>query len=46
MGCKAARYSMDEGWKCSVTGDCCMFWFPNSKACAEQFNEGPDANQK
>ena len=42
--CKAA-YRTDEyhGWGCNVSGDSCMFLVPNSKACAEQFGEGPDS---
>lgn len=40
MGCTSAR-----GTTCLVTGDRCMFLIPNSKACAEKYGEGPDANQ-
>lgn len=42
--CKAA-YHTDEwhGYGCEITGGACMFLFPNSKACAEQYGEGPDA---
>lgn len=44
MSCKAAR-ATDEyhGWECEITGGACMFLYPSSKACAEQFGEGPDA---
>ncbi|MDD3404585.1 MAG: hypothetical protein PHQ72_14735 [Hespellia sp.] len=44
MSCKYAK-TTDEyhGWECSVTGGACMFLFPNSKACAEKYGEGPDA---
>lgn len=44
MGCKAAR-ATDEyhGWECEITGGACMFLYPSGKACAEQFGEGPDA---
>lgn len=44
MSCKAAR-ATDEyhGWECEITGGACMFLYPNSKACAEEFGEGPDA---
>lgn len=46
MACKAA-IPTDEyhGWECEITGGACMFIFPNSKACAEQFGEGPDADK-
>lgn len=43
MNCTCSRFDEDEGYKCEVTGDRCMFMFPNSKACAELFGEGPDA---
>ena len=41
-----AAFRTDEfhGWGCNVSGDSCMFLVPNSKACAEQFGEGPDAD--
>lgn len=45
MSCKCARYDYEEGWKCSVTGDGCMYFIPNSKRCAEEFGEGPDAER-
>lgn len=42
--CKAAYYTDEwHGYGCEITGDSCMFLFPNSKACAEQYGEGPDA---
>lgn len=45
MGCKSAgEYDPDTNrWHCTVSGDDCMFLSPDSKACAEQFGEGPDA---
>lgn len=44
MGCKAARVTDEyHGWECEITGGACMFLYPSSKACAEQFGEGPDA---
>ncbi len=46
MSCKCSKYDMDEGYKCSVTGDRCAFMIPNSKACAEMFGEGPDADNE
>lgn len=45
MSCKCASLDSDEGWKCSVTGDRCVYMFPNSKSCAEEFREGPDINE-
>lgn len=42
--CKAAYYTDEwHGYGCEITGDACMFLFPNSKACAERYGEGPDA---
>jgi hypothetical protein len=46
MSCKCASFDLDEGWKCSVSGDRCVYMFPNSKSCAEEFGEGPDANEE
>lgn len=42
--CKAA-YTTDEwhGYGCEITEGPCMFLFPDSKACAERYGEGPDA---
>lgn len=47
MACKCAgKYDPDTNrWRCKVTGDDCMFLSPNSKACAEEFGEGPDADR-
>lgn len=39
MGC-----SSFNGYTCNVTGDSCMFFIPNSKLCAEVYNEGPDSD--
>jgi len=46
MGCASAgKYDADTGrYGCQVTGDDCMFYRPDSKACAEMYNEGPDAD--
>lgn len=43
MACKYA-INTDEyhGWECSVTEGPCMFLYPNSKRCAEEYDEGPD----
>lgn len=44
MSCKCAHFDEDTGrYKCDVSGDQCMFLFPSSKACAEKYGEGPDA---
>ena len=44
-GCScASRTDEYNGWKCSVTDGACMFLYPNSKACAEIYGEGPDAS--
>lgn len=41
--CKAA-YPTDEwhGYGCDISGGSCMFLYPDSKACAEKYGEGPD----
>lgn len=44
MGCKCAKFDGEGRYECAVTGDGCVFLFPNSKACAELYGEGPDAN--
>lgn len=46
MSCKCASFDLDEGWKCSVSGDRCMYMFPDSKRCADDYGEGPDANEE
>lgn len=44
MSCKCARRDLESGgWRCEVSGDACMYFIPNSKRCAEDFGEGPDA---
>lgn len=44
MGCISATYDPDEGrYYCAVSGDQCMYLIPNSKRCAEDYGEGPDA---
>lgn len=46
MACKCAKYDPDEGrYSCEVTGDQCFYLFPNSKKCAEDYEEGPDAEE-
>lgn len=47
MSCKAAKFDPDKGrYYCDVSGDQCMYYIPNSKTCAEEYGEGPDANDK
>lgn len=46
-GCKCATETDEyHGWECEVTGGACAFLTPNSKACASNFGEGPDANDE
>lgn len=41
--CKAAfRTDGYHGYGCSITDGACMFFYPDSKSCAEQYGEGPD----
>lgn len=44
--CKAA-YHTDEwhGYGCSITEGACMFFYPDSKTCAEKYGEGPNAEE-
>ncbi len=44
MSCKYATWDGGQ-WNCSVSGDRCMFYIPSSKACAERYGEGPDADE-
>jgi hypothetical protein len=45
MSCKCSKpCDQYHGWECSVSGGECMFLFPDSKACAEKYGEGPDAD--
>lgn len=45
--CKAA-YHTDEwhGYGCNITEGACMFLFPDSKRCAQEYREGPDAESQ
>ncbi len=44
MGCKAATFDEDLGrYQCDISGSECMYLFPSSKRCAEDYGEGPDA---
>ncbi len=45
--CKVAYYT--DGWYgygCSITEGACMFLFPDSKRCAQEYGEGPDAKEE
>lgn len=47
MSCKCAKYDPDEGrYYCDVTGDQCMYLMPDSKRCAAEYGEGPDAQME
>lgn len=41
MSCSCSKFDPDEGFKCSVTGDRCVFMFPSEEACYELCGEGP-----
>lgn len=44
--CKDAYYTDEQhGYGCEITGGACMFLFPDSRACAERYGEGPDAGE-
>lgn len=44
MSCKCAiETDQWHGWECDITGGACMYLSPDSKQCAIDFNEGPDA---
>ena len=44
MSCKSAKITDQyHGWECEISGGACMFLNPNSKLCAEEYGEGPDA---
>lgn len=46
-GCScASRTDEYNGWRCSITDGACMFLYPNAKACAEVYGEGPEVNSK
>lgn len=47
MSCKCAKPTDEyHGWYCEVSGGECMYLFPNSKRCADDFGEGPDAEHE
>lgn len=44
VSCRCAKQTDEwHGWECSITEGPCMFLYPSSKACAEEYGEGPDA---
>ena len=44
MSCTCAeRCDEYNGWRCTITGGECVFWYPSSKLCAEIWGEGPDS---
>lgn len=44
MACRcASRTDEYHGYECSITEGRCMFLIPDSKRCAEEYGEGPDA---
>lgn len=46
-GCICATFEPDSArYKCSVSGDGCMYMIPDSKRCAEEYGEGPDAQHE
>lgn len=43
MSCKCATYNGEGRYDCAVSGSECIYLFPDSKKCAEEYGEGPDA---
>lgn len=47
MSCKCATFDEDTGrYDCSVSGSECMYLLPDSKQCAKDYGEGPDADEE
>lgn len=47
MSCKCAKPTDEwHGWECTIQGGPCMYLIPNSKACARDYGEGPDADNE
>jgi hypothetical protein len=47
IGCKCAiRTDEYHGWGCTITGGACMYFIPNSKACAKDYGEGPNVKKE
>lgn len=45
MSCKCAKPTDEwHGWECEISGGACMYLVPDSKRCAAEYGEGPDAN--
>lgn len=45
MSCECAKFSIDEGYICTITDSRCVYFIPSSKQCAKDYGEGPDANK-
>ena len=44
MSCTCAEFDEDTGrYVCAVSGSGCMYFIPDSKQCAKDYGEGPDA---
>jgi len=47
MSCKCAKFDEDTGrYQCYVSGSECVYLIPNSKLCAKECGEGPDAEKE
>ena len=44
MSCSCSRPSGEfHGYRCTVTGDSCVFYRPDARTCATIYGEGPQA---
>lgn len=43
MGCKNAKFSIEDWYMCELRGDSCIFINPISEECARRFKEGRNA---
>lgn len=44
VSCRCAEFDEDTGrYVCEVSGSGCMYFIPDSKQCAKDYGEGPDA---
>lgn len=43
MGCKNAKFSIDDWYTCELTGDSCIFINPNSEECVRRLKEGANS---
>lgn len=42
MSCKCAIFNLESvRMRCSITGDDCMYYWPDGKRCAEEYGDGP-----